>query len=174
MLPPTTPHLIIRALCHVLHRMTRPIEQYQHIDSRKSCYTLFAGLKTFRFYISYTWLHFNAISPACYVTPVMLCYAMQVFCSKIGLAPYIEVALHHRKAKVLMVTDAVVYIPQDPPEASPPPSQLYIIIRRVLSEFTLLATPRATAERATSLSTCFALCTVFLLCHIQDFAVCNP
>ncbi|KAL3159305.1 hypothetical protein ABBQ32_011259 [Trebouxia sp. C0010 RCD-2024] len=40
----------------------------------------------------------------------------KVFCSKIGLAPYIEVALHHRKAKVLMVTDAVVYIPEDPPE----------------------------------------------------------
>lgn len=44
---------------------------------------------------------------------------MQVFCSKIGLAPYIEVALYHKKAKALMVTDAVVYIPEDPPEASP-------------------------------------------------------
>ena len=48
----------------------------------------------------------------------MLCYATQVFCSKIGLAPYIEVALYHKKAKALMVTDAVVYIPEDPPEAS--------------------------------------------------------
>lgn len=50
----------------------------------------------------------------------VLCYAMQVFCSKIGLAPYIEVALHHKKAKVLMVTDAVVCIPEDPPEARHP------------------------------------------------------
>ena len=41
-----------------------------------------------------------------------------MFCSKIGLAPYIEVALYHKKAKALMVTDAVVYIPEDPPEAS--------------------------------------------------------
>lgn len=55
----------------------------------------------------------------------MLCYAvlvcsvlLQVFCSKIGLAPYIEVAMYHKKAKALMVTDAVVYIPEDPPEAS--------------------------------------------------------
>lgn len=45
--------------------------------------------------------------------------AEQVFCSKIGLAPYIEVALFHKKAKALMVTDAVVYIPEDPPEATP-------------------------------------------------------
>ena len=43
---------------------------------------------------------------------------MQVFCSKIGLAPYIEVALYHKKAKTLMVTDAVVYIPEDPPEVT--------------------------------------------------------
>ena len=42
---------------------------------------------------------------------------MQVFGSKIGLAPYIEVAFYHKKAKALMVTDAVVYIPEDPPEA---------------------------------------------------------
>ena len=47
-----------------------------------------------------------------------LCCATQVFCSKIGLAPYIEVAMYHKKAKALMVTDAVVYIPEDPPEAS--------------------------------------------------------
>ena len=56
----------------------------------------------------------------------VLCYGvlvcsilLQVFCSKIGLAPYIEVALYHKKAKALMVTDAVVYIPEDPPEVSP-------------------------------------------------------
>ena len=48
----------------------------------------------------------------------MICHATQVFCSKIGLAPYIEVALYHKKAKALMVTDAVVYIPDEPPEAS--------------------------------------------------------
>lgn len=40
----------------------------------------------------------------------------KVFSSKIGLAPYCEVAFYHKKAKLLMVTDAVVYIPQDPPE----------------------------------------------------------
>ncbi len=41
---------------------------------------------------------------------------VQVFSSKIGLAPYCEVAFYHKKAKLLMVTDAVVYIPEDPPE----------------------------------------------------------
>lgn len=40
----------------------------------------------------------------------------KVFSSKIGLAPYCEVAFYHKKAKLLMVTDAVVYIPEDPPE----------------------------------------------------------
>ncbi len=40
----------------------------------------------------------------------------QVFSSKIGLAPYCEVAFYHKRAKVLIVTDAVVYIPEDPPE----------------------------------------------------------
>ena len=53
------------------------------------------------------------------MVPLKGCDAQQVFCSKIGLAPYIEVALYHKKAKALMVTDAVVYIPEDPPEASP-------------------------------------------------------
>ena len=36
--------------------------------------------------------------------------------SSIGAAPYCELALLHKKAKVLIVTDAVVYIPEDPPE----------------------------------------------------------
>lgn len=59
-------------------------------------------------------LHFAVL---CYA--VLLCsISLQVFCSKIGLAPYIEVAMYHKKAKALMVTDAVVYIPEDPPEAS--------------------------------------------------------
>jgi len=44
---------------------------------------------------------------------------VQVFSSKIGLAPYCEVAFYHKKAKLLMVTDAVVYIPEDPPEVAP-------------------------------------------------------
>ena len=43
---------------------------------------------------------------------------VQVFSSKIGLAPYCEVAFYHKKAKLLMVTDAVVYIPEDPPEVA--------------------------------------------------------
>lgn len=59
-------------------------------------------------------LHFAVLFHA-----VLLCsISLQVFCSKIGLAPYIEVAMYHKKAKALMVTDAVVYIPEDPPEAS--------------------------------------------------------
>lgn len=78
--------------------------------------------------------------------PCLLCYAMQVFCSKIGLAPYIEVALHHRKAKVLMVTDAVVYIPEDPPEARHSHSHLCIIIRRLLSEVTARSAQRYLTE----------------------------
>lgn len=36
--------------------------------------------------------------------------------SSIGAAPYCELALFHKQAKVLIVTDAVVYIPEDPPE----------------------------------------------------------
>ena len=64
----------------------------------------------------------------------MLCYAMlryatQVFCSKIGLAPYIEVALCHKKAKALMVTDAVVYIPDNPPEANSNTAVLHAQVR---------------------------------------------
>lgn len=41
---------------------------------------------------------------------------VQVLSSSIGAAPYCELALFHKKAKVLIVTDAVVYIPEDPPE----------------------------------------------------------
>ena len=40
--------------------------------------------------------------------------------SSIGAAPYCELALFHKKAKVLIVTDAVVYIPEDPPEVRTP------------------------------------------------------
>ena len=42
--------------------------------------------------------------------------AVQVLSAKIGLAPYIEVAFYHKAAKVLLVTDAVIFIPEDPPE----------------------------------------------------------
>ncbi len=48
----------------------------------------------------------------------MLLLHVQVFSSKIGLAPYCEVAFYHKKAKLLMVTDAVVFIPEDPPEVA--------------------------------------------------------
>lgn len=40
----------------------------------------------------------------------------KVLSAKIGLAPYIEVAFYHKAAKVLLVTDAVIFIPEDPPE----------------------------------------------------------
>lgn len=33
-----------------------------------------------------------------------------------GIGPYVEVAFFHKKSKTLLVTDAVIYVPDKPPE----------------------------------------------------------
>ncbi len=33
-----------------------------------------------------------------------------------GIGPYVEVAFFHKKSKTLLVTDAVIYVPDNPPE----------------------------------------------------------
>lgn len=33
-----------------------------------------------------------------------------------GIGPYIEVAFYHKKSRTLLVTDAVVSVPEKPPE----------------------------------------------------------
>lgn len=40
----------------------------------------------------------------------------KVFKSSVGIGPYIEVAFFHKKTRSLLVTDAVVQVPQTPPE----------------------------------------------------------
>ena len=43
---------------------------------------------------------------------------MQVLSEKIGLAPYCEAAMFHKASGTLLVTDAVIFIPDSPPEVS--------------------------------------------------------
>lgn len=33
----------------------------------------------------------------------------------IGIGPYVEVAFYHRRSRTLLVTDAVIYVPRQPP-----------------------------------------------------------
>lgn len=40
----------------------------------------------------------------------------QVFVSSVGIGPYIEAAFFHKKTRTLLVTDAVVSVPNSPPE----------------------------------------------------------
>ena len=44
--------------------------------------------------------------------------SLQVLSEKIGLAPYCEAAMFHKASGTLLVTDAVIFIPDSPPEAS--------------------------------------------------------
>lgn len=43
----------------------------------------------------------------------------KVLVSSVGIGPYIEVAFFHRKTKTLLVTDAVISVPDQPPEVRP-------------------------------------------------------
>jgi hypothetical protein len=40
----------------------------------------------------------------------------KVFESSVGIGPYIEVAFFHKRSRTLLVTDAVVTVPTNPPE----------------------------------------------------------
>ena len=40
----------------------------------------------------------------------------KVFASSVGIGPYIEVAFFHKRSRSLLVTDAVVSVPEAPPE----------------------------------------------------------
>jgi hypothetical protein len=33
-----------------------------------------------------------------------------------GIGPYVEVAFYHKSSRTLLVTDAVIFVPQQPPE----------------------------------------------------------
>jgi len=33
-----------------------------------------------------------------------------------GIGPYVEVAFYHKPSRSLLVTDAVIYVPREPPE----------------------------------------------------------
>lgn len=33
-----------------------------------------------------------------------------------GIGPYVEVAFYHKRSQTLMVTDAVIFVPRQPPE----------------------------------------------------------
>ncbi|KAJ3696176.1 hypothetical protein LUZ60_001553 [Juncus effusus] len=35
---------------------------------------------------------------------------------EVGIGPYVEVAFYHKKSKTLLVTDAVIFVPRDPPQ----------------------------------------------------------
>lgn len=43
----------------------------------------------------------------------------KVFKSSVGIGPYIEVAFFHNRTRSLLVTDAVVSVPEKPPEVKP-------------------------------------------------------
>lgn len=34
----------------------------------------------------------------------------------VGIGPYVEVAFYHRRSRTLLVTDAVIFVPRQPPE----------------------------------------------------------
>lgn len=34
----------------------------------------------------------------------------------VGIGPYVEVAFYHKRTRTLLVTDAVIYVPRQPPE----------------------------------------------------------
>lgn len=42
-----------------------------------------------------------------------------MFKSSVGIGPYIEVAFFHKRTRSLLVTDAVVSVPEQPPEVRP-------------------------------------------------------
>ncbi len=42
----------------------------------------------------------------------------KVFKSSVGIGPYIEVAFFHKRTKTLLVTDAVVSVPETPIEVN--------------------------------------------------------
>ncbi|XP_051141369.1 uncharacterized protein LOC127258537 isoform X2 [Andrographis paniculata] len=37
-------------------------------------------------------------------------------CPEVGIGPYVEVAFYHKRTRTLLVTDAVIYVPRQPPE----------------------------------------------------------
>ncbi|PRW18341.1 lysine--trna ligase [Chlorella sorokiniana] len=48
----------------------------------------------------------------------------KVFESSVGIGPYIECAFFHKKTRTLLVTDAVISVPNTPPELVPPENLL--------------------------------------------------
>ena len=49
----------------------------------------------------------------------------KVFKSSVGIGPYIEVAFFHKRTRTLLVTDAVVSVPEVPPEVRGP--QMHVL-----------------------------------------------
>ncbi|CDP02284.1 unnamed protein product [Coffea canephora] len=37
-------------------------------------------------------------------------------CPEVGIGPYVEVAFYHKRSRTLLVTDAVIFVPRQPPE----------------------------------------------------------
>lgn len=64
----------------------------------------------------------------------------KVLQSTVGIGPYVEVAFFHKASKTLLVTDAVVYVPEQPPAVVPEEALLASggdnFILRVLGEVT--------------------------------------
>ena len=56
------------------------------------------------------------------LTPWAAELEQKVFQSNVGVGPYSEVAFFHKKTRTLLVTDAVISVPRDPPEVRDCPS----------------------------------------------------
>ncbi|KAL4432811.1 hypothetical protein ABPG77_008137 [Micractinium sp. CCAP 211/92] len=65
----------------------------------------------------------------------------KVFVSSVGIGPYIEAAFFHKKTRTLLVTDAVVSVPDSPPELVPEESLLEAAARNFFID--VLAGPLA-------------------------------
>lgn len=50
-----------------------------------------------------------------------------------GIGPYVEVAFFHKPTRTLLTTDAVIFVPQRPPEVCPAQDFFFVILSFVIA-----------------------------------------